>query len=67
MVNEYWDINQECYTSSVTVGTFLNELFDLYEKHGLSIGHEDSHGAFIIEKLKDANVEWMQAASIDLR
>lgn len=34
---------------------FLQELMKLYDKYELSIGHEDEHGAFIIEADSEIN------------
>lgn len=46
---------------------FKKELFALYDKHGLSISHEDNHGAFIItSKRLDKNKAWMKAATVDI-
>ena len=41
---------------------FISELFDLYDKYDLSISHEDSQGAFIIEENSVYNKEWMTQA-----
>lgn len=44
------------------IDEFLNELESLYHKYGLSLAHEDTHGAFIIQKFSESNVVWMRAA-----
>jgi len=41
---------------------FLNEVAELCEKHELSIGHEDTHGAFIVFDYSKCVVEWILAA-----
>lgn len=38
---------------------FLAELFELYKKYGVSIGHEDQQGGFLLNKYCEKNVEWM--------
>jgi hypothetical protein len=38
---------------------FLQEIFKIYKKYGMAIGHEDGHGAFQIELLEDDLVKWM--------
>lgn len=46
---------------------FKKELFELYEKHGLSISHEDGQGAFIItSKRMEKNKSWMKGATVDI-
>ncbi len=44
------------------INNFLEELFELYKKHDLSIAHEDDQGGFIIESYKSENIEWMKHA-----
>lgn len=39
---------------------FLDELYELYRKYDISISHEDTHGAFILEDMKDINIEWIE-------
>ena len=41
---------------------FVEEILKVYEKYNLSLGHEDHHGAFIIEPYDEVNVEWLRAA-----
>lgn len=46
---------------------FKKELFALYDKHGLSISHEDGQGAFIItSKRMEKNKAWMKGATVDI-
>ena len=46
---------------------FKKELFALYEKHGLSISHQDDQGAFVItSKRMEKNKRWMQGAAVDI-
>lgn len=48
--------------SDEDIDAFLNELESLYYKHGLSLGHEDSHGAFIINLLRQEDINWVREA-----
>ena len=41
---------------------FIDEIIKVMKKHNLSISHEDSHGAFIIEKYDDYNIRWLKNA-----
>ena len=42
---------------------FLDEIHSVCMKHGLSISHEDGHGAFIIEDYNERNIDWLFNAS----
>ena len=44
---------------------FMQELEALYKKYDLSISHQDSQGAFIIEKYSDFNMDWMKEATVN--
>jgi hypothetical protein len=39
---------------------FIEELIEVYKKYGLSLNHEDSHGAFIIEELSSNNIQHLR-------
>ncbi len=41
---------------------FLRELVALYRKYNVSISHEDSQGAFLLEKLTSSNIDWILGA-----
>lgn len=43
---------------------FVEDIFEVYEKHGLGISHEDYHGCFIIRPLNDELKQWLEAADI---
>ena len=42
---------------------FLEDLIAVYRKHGMSLGHEDSQGGFLVEVFDDENVEWLLDAA----
>lgn len=46
--------------------SFLEDLFDLYCKHNMSISHEDCHGAFELTDYDDDNIQWMEASHVIL-
>ena len=50
------------YVDDQTIDKFLNELESLCLKYGLSLAHEDHHGAFVIEKFDEGNIRWLKAA-----
>ncbi len=46
------------------VNAFLEALVEVYKEHGFSLSHEDTHGAFIVEKYDEDNIRWLMAAMI---
>lgn len=44
------------------VDAFIEDVIAVYRKHGLTIAHEDGHGAFIIEGLDEHNERWLRDA-----
>jgi hypothetical protein len=44
------------------VKTFIEEIIDVCKKHGLSIGHEDTQGAFEIKEYNTDDIEWFRSA-----
>ena len=42
---------------------FLEAVVVLSKEHGLSLSHEDRHGAFIVEQYSESNAKWLMAAS----
>lgn len=51
---------------SERVRVFLEEIADVCRRHRLSISHEDGHGAFIVETLKQDNIDWLNHAAEDI-
>ncbi len=47
---------------SEKVKRFLNDIVELSVKYNLSLAHEDSHGAFIVEAKDDYNIHWLLEA-----
>lgn len=41
---------------------FLDEVIELGKRQGLSISHEDVHGAFIVRPFNEDDAEWLMAA-----
>ena len=61
--NETWDlINNKYIKIPKDMISFINDIIEVMKKHNLSISHEDSHGAFIIEKYDDYNIKWLKHA-----
>ncbi len=45
---------------------FLIEIEKLCHKYGISISHEDSHGAFLLEEYDEELMAWLREASYGL-
>ena len=39
---------------------FINDIIEVSKKHGLSLAHEDRHGAFEVEPYDEENIEWLK-------
>ena len=46
------------------VSDFLTEYKALCQKYNLSLGHEDTHGAFIIDVYNEYDIDWVRQASL---
>ena len=46
------------------VNAFLTAIVRLSEEYGLSLSHEDTQGAFIVEKYSPDNIQWLMQAII---
>lgn len=45
------------------IDAFLAEVIEISKRHGLSIGHEDGHGGFLVHKFSQHNADWLMAAA----
>lgn len=46
------------------VDAFLREIVRVCKEHGFSLSHEDTHGAFVVEKYEEDNIQWLMDAMI---
>jgi len=46
------------------VDAFLREIVEVCKEHGFSLSHEDTHGAFVVEKYEEENIQWLMDAMI---
>ena len=42
--------------------SFIDDIITVYKRYNLSLSHEDTQGAFKIERLNDENVAWLKEA-----
>lgn len=47
---------------SEAVKRFLAELAEVSRRHGLSLSHEDTAGAFRVQPFSEDNIEWLLTA-----
>jgi len=59
-----WHSIKGCSVTNSDVDEFLEEIKTVCIKHGYSIGHEDGHGSFLIEKYTEEDFKWLNDAGI---
>lgn len=58
-----WDYEKhERVEMPAEMEAFLHEILSVYKKYGLSLGHEDDHGAFEVWPYDEDNVFWLMHA-----
>ena len=57
-----WSNSKFKYVDDEKVDAFLAEVVEVCRKHGMSLGHEDSQGAFLVENFRDSNSRWLMQA-----
>jgi len=54
--------NGHDHVENKRIDDFLNEVIVVCKNHGLSISHEDGHGAFVICDYDDSDSRWLMDA-----
>lgn len=62
----HWNRQTRREECNARVRAYLRDLAEVGERHGLSLGHEDSHGAFIVRRRDQSGDEWLLDAHFDL-
>ena len=57
-----WSKTHGQYRKFPEIDAFLAEVLSVCKKHGMSISHEDTHGAFVVEQYSEERAEWLQDA-----
>jgi len=60
---ERWNTKNCCNMENKKIDAFLTEVIAVSQKHNLSIGHEDTHGEFIVQKFSQNNADWLMDAT----
>lgn len=61
-----WDSRAHDRVVDPKVDAFLDDIEEVCRKHGMSLGHEDGQGAFIVYTyINEHVIRWMQSAGIE--
>lgn len=62
-----WDLNKhKNIETPKNIINFLNEIEKICKEYNLSLSHEDTHGAFIIEKYDEYNIKWLKDSMLNI-
>lgn len=60
-----WDQNKAEQIEDVQVDCMLEEILAVCRRYGMSLGHEDEHGAFVVYRKHNAHAEsWLRSAHV---
>lgn len=57
-----WSATQNTEVENAKIDAFLAEVIEVSKKHGLSISHEDAHGAFEVKEFSESSADWLMNA-----
>jgi len=60
-----WSATKGMDIENARIDKFLEEVIEVSKRHGLSLSHEDRHGAFVVEKYSHDNADWLLGAFDD--
>ena len=60
---ERWDVDAKARRRSPRADRFLADILAVCRKHGLVLGHEDTHGAFEVLPYSDEVAQWLDSAT----
>lgn len=58
-----WNAAKNTDIENPKIDAFIEEVIAVCKRHGLSIGHEDGHGAFEIGEADEHNFKWLRDAT----
>lgn len=58
-----WKTIEHREVENEKIDAFLTEVIEVSKRHGLSIGHEDNHGGFLVHKFSQDNADWLMNAA----
>ena len=59
-------VQTRCEVEDAKVDAFIEDVIAVCRQHGMSIGREDSRGAFVVEVLDETNFTWLRDAHTGL-
>lgn len=62
-----WQTRTTRHGESPRIDAFLREVEEVSKRHGLSISHEDTGGAFIVREHNMTDAVWLFAATDDTK
>lgn len=65
--NHRWQTRANQHGESPRIDAFLREVEEVSKRHGLSISHEDTGGAFIVREHNTTDAVWLFAATDDTK
>lgn len=60
-----WNIQKAESVENAKIDAFLRDIEEVCSKHSLTIGHEDGHGAFLVQGFDQHNIDWLREAHDD--
>lgn len=54
-----WNSKANQYVENAKVDAFLADIWKVCQQHGMSLSHEDGHGAFIVQPVDEENRRWL--------
>jgi hypothetical protein len=62
-----WNSEARCLEKIPAADAFIDEVIAVCRKHGFSLGHEDGHGAFLIQDIEGSehNFAWLREAHFE--
>ncbi len=60
-----WNETQGTVVENKKIDAYLAEIEEVSRRHGLSISHEDGHGAFVIGAFDEGHNHWLWSAHDD--
>jgi hypothetical protein len=60
-----WDCNVNKSVDDSAVEAFIDELVEVCRRHNMTLGHEDEHGAFQVNRFfTEGHANWLRSAHI---
>lgn len=61
----HWNTVVNAEQERPDVDAFIRDITEVCRKHGLTLSHEDGHGAFEVERYDQHTIEWLNNAHVN--